>query len=215
MSDKNIMTETSPVKLTQDAAVSVKDDYQNELINKMRSLETELLEANRKIAILQNELMDERAKNRDMKNSMSTTSDDTKKRESTSFEKLRILNHPSRNLMNIQTKSVNDVSQESKNSYYRNAKLIGRTAIKPLKRAKSIEGNFKNEFNQSRNETQEDIEFQKSELQAIYEAKIEQIFLNKSRKESIKESLKEIQASSKLIKSPNDLHVESRLSKTV
>jgi hypothetical protein len=154
-----------------------------------------------------------------MKNSMSTTSDDTKKRVSTSFEKLRSLNNPSRNLMNIQTHSFNDVSQESKNSYYRKTKLIGRTTVKPLKRAKSIETNFKSEFNQSRNEIQEDIDFQRRELQAIYEAKIEQIFFKKSRKESIKDSLKEIQTASKLIspklvKTSSDTHIQTKLSKT-
>ena len=220
MSDKNIMTEGARPKATQDAAVSVRDNYQIELLSKMKSLESELLEANRKIAQLQNELMEERTKNRDVKNSMTTTSDDTKKRESASFEKLRSLNNPSRNLMNIQTQSVHDVSQESKNSYFRNAKLIGRTAIKLLKRAKSIETPFKHEFNQSRNETQEDIEFQKSELQAIYEAKIDQIFSKKSRKESIKESLREIQTSSeytskKLIKNWKGLHIKTRLSRTM
>lgn len=122
---------------------------------KIINLEKLLNEANMKISGLQNELHDEKTKN------ISTTSDDTKKRDSNSFEKLSF-------------KSVH---------------LIKRTTRPPLSRNRSSDVYFRTEFNKIKKDSQEDEEFQKFEAQAIYEAKIDKIFSKKTKRQSIKDTL--------------------------
>jgi hypothetical protein len=124
------------------------------------NLEIKLIEANMKVAGLQTELHNEKTKN------ISTTSDDTKKRDSSSFEKLN----------------------------FKTGALIKRTTKPPLLRNKSSDVYFRTEFNKIKKDSQEDEEFRRLETQAIYEAKIEKIFTKNSRKQSIKDTLQTLKS---------------------
>jgi hypothetical protein len=124
------------------------------------NLEIKLIEANMKVAGLQTELHNEKTKN------ISTTSDDTKKRDSSSFEKLS----------------------------FKTGTLIKRTTKPPLLRNKSSDVYFRIEFNKIKKDSQEDEEFRRLETQAIYEAKIDKIFTKNCRRRSIKDTLKNLKS---------------------
>ena len=164
------------------------------MYDKIMILEQQLLEANRKIITLQTDLLKERANNSGAKNSVATTRDETRKYDLESFQKIKSQQNTSRNRILCQPRqqSVNDMSQGSKCTSLKSTKLLGRTSQKIMKKAKSSERSFKNEFCKSKMDTQEDIEFQKVEVQAIYEAKIDKIFKNKSNKESVQEVLQSL-----------------------
>ena len=140
------------------------------LERKVLELERKLLEANSQINNLTNELSEEKAKNKQV--SISTASDETKKIDSGSFEK--------------------EIS-------FKSTKLICRTTKPPLKRYKSSEVNFKNEFNRTKDETAEDAEFEKLEALAISEAKADSAFALKSTKEIIQDTMHELKSTGQSI----------------
>lgn len=140
---------------------SVESVRLSELEVMVMNLEIKLIEANLKVAGLQTELHNEKAKN------ISTTSDDTKKRDSTSsFEKLN----------------------------FKTGALIKRTTKAPISRNTSKDVYFRTEFNKINKDSQEDEEFRRLETQAIYEAKIEKIFTKNSRRQSIKDTLQTLKS---------------------
>lgn len=145
---------------------------QNEELQKYKArvaqLEAKLLEATKSITNLQEELKEEKAKNRTFKVSISSTSDDTKKRDSSSFEK---------NSVSINDSSRNEYHACNSNfKGFKNTRRFDEPSSAILKRTRSSDIKFRNHTKYLQHHNCEDQEFEKLEAQAMYEAKMEQIF---------------------------------------
>ncbi|MFO7770220.1 MAG: hypothetical protein R6V38_02520 [Roseovarius gahaiensis] len=130
--------------------------------SKISILEKKLTEAQTTINNLNKDLEKEKSKQMKLKASLAATSVDSKnslKKNSGSFEKARC----SRNLCSL--KSANSLSQISSSAQ---------------DRSKSIEAQYIHEFRQLKSTYEEDLEFQKEELAAHYEAKIDEILYKKA-----------------------------------
>lgn len=193
------ITVIPPPKEYKDASTSPEKDIKTScevkiLQNKIKLLEKQLTEANLTINSLQNELKDEKTKHLSMKISVSSTSDDTKKHDSSSFEKLESQNSHSRNMAITKHQSMVQPNKLDKLPKLKTMRMLGQMAKLAEKRASSTETQCRLDFNKLKTESEEDIEFQKDEVQAMYEAKIEQIIWKKTKKELVKETLKDLKS---------------------
>ena len=150
---------------------SVNTNKLSVLEQKVLALEEKLTEANNKIWGLALQLNEEKAKN--WKISISTTSDESKKIDSGSFEKF----------------------------IFKSGKFTSK-GKPPLKRNRSSDVHFQSKFNQIQNESVEDEEFKKFEAQALYEAKIDTITSKKSQKEILNETLQELKSTGRSMNIP-------------